>query len=99
MTQDTVPEKCRPKRQPKGGSRKGIPNKATTEFRQTVRQLLDDNRANVSIWLAQVAKTDPARALSLLTDLAEFAAPKLARTEIAGDPDAPLQTTVKVTFG
>lgn len=73
------------------GRVKGVPNKATQEFRMTVQKLLDDNRENVSLWLAEVAtggndptKADPGKALDLLAKLAEFAAPKLARTEVTG---------------
>jgi len=72
-----------------GGSRKGIPNKATVEFRETVQKLLEGNANNVARWLALVAegdgtesgKPDPGKALDLLAKLAEFASPKLARTE------------------
>jgi hypothetical protein len=91
----TVP-KSAGRAQPKGGSRKGIPNKATQEFRETVRRVLDDNRENVGVWLTQVAegygdaKPAPDKALDLLAKLAEFAAPKLARTEHTGDKDAPV---------
>lgn len=66
------------------------PNRATTEFRDTVRQLLEDNAENVKQWLTQVAADDPYKALSVLSNLAEYAAPKLARTEIVGDPEKPL---------
>lgn len=90
-----------PKQNLKGGYRpgsgrpKGVPNKVTTEFRDTVRVLLEKNTENVGIWLGMVAngygskEGDPAKALDLLAKLAEYAAPKLARTEVAGDPDAP----------
>ena len=79
------------------GRPKGSPNRSTVEFKQTVQQLLDDNRENVARWLALVAdgddnsKPDPGRALDLMAKLAEYAAPKLARTVVAGDPDAPLE--------
>ncbi len=91
-------------------SRKGRPpgalNKTTVEFRQTIQQLLDGNRENVSRWLTLVAegdgtdncKPDPGKALDLLAKLAEYAAPKLARTEIAGDPSNPVQTNLTITF-
>jgi hypothetical protein len=99
----TVPKKRRP--QPKGGSRKGVPNKVTTEFRDTVRKLLEDNAANVDIWLSQVAKgngnpdkADPARALDLLAKLAEYAAPKLGRVEHVGDGGGPIKQERTVTF-
>ena len=76
-----------PKGKPKG------PNKATVEFRQTVQALLDGNRENVAKWLEMVASDDPYKALSLLTNLAEFAAPKLARTEqtISGPDGGPVE--------
>jgi hypothetical protein len=91
-----------------GGRVAGTPNKATAEFRQTVQALLDDNRENVKTWLKQVAegdkdlemKADPGKALDLLAKLAEFAAPKLARTEVTGEGGGPLQVVVnKLTPG
>jgi len=65
------------------------PNKTTKEFRETVRLLLEQNSENVGRWLTLVAegdgtdggKPDPAKALDLLSKLAEFAAPKLSRSE------------------
>ncbi len=76
----------------------GVPNKATREFRDTVRKLLDDNRENVALWLEQVAsghgnpdKADPGKALDLLAKLAEFAAPKLGRVEHTGEGGGPVR--------
>ena len=63
----------------------GVPNKATGVFRDTVNRLLADNAENVSEWLGQVAQQDPARALDLLVRLAEYAVPKLSRTEVQAD--------------
>lgn len=87
------------------GRPKGSQNKVTTEFRDTVKKLLDDNSENVAIWLQQVAggieateyskgiAPAPEKALDLLAKLAEYAAPKLSRTEIAGDKNAPIVLT------
>ena len=83
---------------PGPGRGKGNPNRFTREFRETIQQLLDDNADNVAKWLSDVAEGtqrvvegkvigtpgDPARALDLLARLAEFAAPKLGRTELVG---------------
>lgn len=81
-----------------GGRQPGTQNRITIEFRETIRKLLEENAENVKTWLGQVAQDDPARALDLLAKLAEYGAPKLARTEVAGDPAAPLQAAVTIKF-
>lgn len=75
------------------------PGKATIEFRETIQKLLDENRENVGRWLTLVAEGDgtehskpnPAKALELMSSLAEFAAPKLARTEVTGEGGGPVK--------
>lgn len=84
-----------------GGRQPGSLNKATREFRDTVTKLLSDNAGNVASWLADVAngkgdvKPDPAKALDLLAKLAEFAAPKLGRTELTGKDGGPIEVVSK----
>lgn len=84
-----------------GGRVAGTPNKATTEFRQTITSLLEKNAAKVDLWLQQVAdghgdnKPDPAKALDLLAKLAEFGAPKLSRSELSGPDGGPIEITAK----
>lgn len=92
------------KRPKTGGRAKGTPNKVTQEFRETVRKLLEDNAGNVGRWLTLVAegdgtdngKPDPAKALDLLSKLAEFAAPKLNRTEHVGEGGGPVETVTRI---
>lgn len=78
------------------GQGKRGPSKTTIEFRETVQKVLQANAENVAIWLAQVAdghgetKPAPEKALDLLARLAEFAAPKLARTEVTGANGGPV---------
>lgn len=79
-------------KKPGPGRPPGTPNKVTTEFRDTVRRLLEDNSENVGRWLLMVAegdgtengKPDPGKALDLMAKLAEYAAPKLGRVEHTG---------------
>ena len=59
----------------------GTPNKINATFRETVTKLLEDNSANVGVWLERVSQNDPGKALDLLAKLAEFAAPKLSKVE------------------
>lgn len=79
-----------------GGRQKGTPNKSTIEFRDTIRQLLERNADNVSIWLDQVAQDDPNKALEHIARLAEFAAPKMSRAEVVGDSENPVQVVGRI---
>lgn len=63
------------------GKPKG-PNKVTTEIKEAFRNLIEQNTPNMIAWMEEVAAEDPAKALSLCADLAEFVVPKLARTDI-----------------
>jgi len=81
----------RPKGTPKTGGRvAGTPNRVTQEFRETVTRLLEDNAENVAEWLARVAADDPDKALQRLAQLAEYAAPKLSRSEVKTEVDIPV---------
>jgi len=81
------------------GRPKGAVNRVTNEFRETVRCLLEDNSQNVSKWLELVAEGDPDRdirpdpykALDMISKLAEYATPKLARTEVTGKDGGALE--------
>lgn len=90
------------------GRKAGVPNKVTTEFRATINRLLEDNSENFAKWLKQTAegipehdiKPNPAKAMDIMSNLAEYAAPKLSRAEHVGDPENPLniQNNLVVTF-
>lgn len=69
---------------PGPGRPKGMQNKITGDFRAAVNHLLHNTQDQMTAWLIEVAKRDPGRALDLMAKLAEYAAPKLSRTEVTG---------------
>lgn len=94
-----------------GGRQPGSLNKATVEFRQTVQKVLEENASNVGKWLTMVAEgvppttpdgkgvePDPGKALDLMAKLAEYAAPKLARTEHTGAGGGSIDHSLTVQF-
>lgn len=81
-----------------GGRALGTPNKATRDARQAIALFVDDNAHRLSEWLDRVAEENPAKAFELFQSVVEYHIPKLARTEIAGDADNPVKTSLEVTF-
>ena len=76
----------------------GVPNKVTGAFRETVNRVLSDNAENVSTWLNQVADEDPAKALDLITKLAEYAVPKLSRQDVSDVTERKNAESIKVVY-
>jgi len=83
----TVPTKSR-RPQPKGGSRKGIPNKMTADLKAMILQALD-GAGGVHYLMAQAHK-NPGPFLTLVG--------KVLPMTVSGDPDNPLLASLKVEF-
>lgn len=67
-----------------GGSRKGIPNKATQAAREAIAEFVDGNAHRLQDWLDRIAEDDPEKAFSLFQSVIEYHVPKLARSELTG---------------
>ena len=80
------------------GRVKGVPNKATKNAREAIAMLVDGNTHRLEAWLDEIAAKDPVLAWRCMMDVIEFHIPKLQRTEHAGDPNSPIQTSLTVTF-
>jgi len=74
------------------GRRPGTPNKVTRETREALALLIEQNIEKLQDWLDRVAETDPAKAMALLLQMAEFTIPKMARTEVSGPNGLPIVT-------
>lgn len=82
-----------------GGRQAGTPNKATSDARQAIASFIDGNAHRLTEWLDAVAngdplneiKPNPAKAFDMFQSVVEYHIPKLARQELVGDPDAPIQ--------
>ena len=70
---------------PGPGRPKGIPNKATMRFREALNNLLEQCAPQMIGWIERVSQNDPAKALDLMSKLAEYIYPKLSRSEIIAD--------------
>jgi hypothetical protein len=78
---------------------KGSPNRATLAAREAIGRFVDGNAARVEGWLDEIYERDgPLAAYRCWLDLVEYHVPKLARTEISGDPNNPVKTSLEVTF-
>ena len=56
--------------------------------------MLQQSADQMAEWLQSVAANDPAKALDLALEAAEYHIPKLARTEHVGDGGGPVQHAV-----
>jgi len=87
-----------------GGRAVGTPNKATQEARQAIALFVDQNAHRLTEWLNAVAdgdptneiKPNPAKAFEMFQSVVEYHIPKLARTELTGDSNKPIE--MKVTW-
>jgi hypothetical protein len=85
------------------GRPKGLPNKLTVQAREAIALFVDDNAPRLAQWLDAVAngdpahdvKPNPAKAFELFQSVIEYHVPKLARTEITGADEGPIEMVVK----
>lgn len=77
------------------GRPKGVPNKATTQFKEALNNLLETAAPNMISWLEQVS--DPKDRFDILSKFAEYLYPKLARTEQTGADGGPQQLNITKT--
>ena len=85
------------------GRPSGPPNKRTVEARQAIAMFVDNNSHRLEHWLTSVAEGDPkhdikpnpAKAFEMFQSVVEYHVPKLARTELTGADQGPLEMVIK----
>ena len=78
------------------GRPKGAPNKATADVRACIAMIAERNVEKLEEWINEVP--DPGKRADLLLRMFEYHIPKLARSEVLGDKNAPL-TVVVTRYG
>jgi hypothetical protein len=99
-------------RQKTGGRQAGTPNKATTDARRAIADFVDGNAHRLTEWLDSVAQgvrdadgnivvaPNPAKAFDMFQSVVEYHVPKLARHELTGDAESPVQVQSRIdVFG
>lgn len=74
-----------------GGSRKGVPNKATADVREAIARFAQSTVPQFQEWINRVAQEDPAKTADLFLKAIEYHIPKLARTEVTGMDGDPIK--------
>lgn len=77
-----------------GGRKKGVQNKTTADFKESLNKLLQLSAPKMIQWMDRVAAKDPGKALEQIGKLAEYVHPKLSRAQIGNDPENPLPPTI-----
>lgn len=77
-------------KQPGAGRPKGTPNKRTATARRAIADFVEGNVHRLNKWLDQMAEEDPEAAFKAFMSVVEYHVPRLARTELTGDPDKPI---------
>ena len=81
------------------GRQKGSQNKYTKQVKEAMGMLLENNLDNLSIWLAQIAADDPAKAMDIVIRLSERFVPKLSQQQVTGADGEDLFKNISFKFG
>jgi hypothetical protein len=80
------------------GRPKGVENKTTRDIKEAFKLLIENNLDNMTLWLEKVAAKNPAQALFIISNLAEYTTPKLARSQVEHSGEIKTEpTTILVT--
>lgn len=75
-----------------GGSRKGIPNRATADVRAAIALVAESTAPRIQEWLDAIE--DPGKRFDLYLKMLEYHVPKLGRVEHTGNDGGPLEVRI-----
>lgn len=77
------------------GRPKGAKGKAAAKAREMIASFVDGNSERLGKWLDEVYEQDgPRAAFSCFSDLLEYHVPKLARNELSGADEGPVELVI-----
>jgi hypothetical protein len=80
---------------PSGGRPKGAKNKSTEAARIAIASFIDGNGDRLQGWLEEIYQEGGAKeAFKAFSDLLEYHVPKLARTEVTGQDEGPVELSI-----
>ena len=79
------------------GRTKGSPNKVSKETRDAFKLFVENNQSKFEGWIERVAESNPAKAIELVTNIAEYVLPKLARVEVKDESETTQNITINYT--
>jgi len=78
------------------GRPKGAKNRSTPKAKEMIASFIDGNSARLNKWLDEVYERDgPRAAFQCFSDLIEYHVPKLARNEITGADEGPVELVIQ----
>ena len=77
------------------GRHKGSKDKSTMKAREMIASFIDGNASRLNDWLEEVYTQDgPRAAFNCFSDLIEYHVPKLARNEVTGPDEGPVELVI-----
>jgi hypothetical protein len=78
-----------------GGRPKGAKNKSTALAREAIASFIDGNSSRIQSWLDEIYEREgPKAAFNCFSDMLEYHVPKLARTEVTGADEGPVEIVI-----
>jgi hypothetical protein len=81
------------------GRPKGAVNESSKKMKEAFAMLIENNLDQLAIWLGQIAREDPAKAMDLVIRLSERFIPKLSQQALTDSEGGDLFKNITFKFG